>query len=46
VEHLGDLFCLLAFGHVLVAEVGGGFGIAAFALIIHIAVTGKNYWPF
>ncbi|MNE37925.1 hypothetical protein D3C80_1318000 [compost metagenome] len=46
VKDFSDLLCLLTFRHVFVAEMGGGFGIAAFALIIHIAVTGKNYRPF
>ncbi|MNE17177.1 hypothetical protein D3C80_1101500 [compost metagenome] len=41
VEHLGDFLGLLAFRHVLVAEVGGGFGVVAFALIVHIASPEK-----
>jgi len=46
VENLSDFFRLLAFRHVLEAEVSGGFGIAAFALISHIAVTKKECGTF
>nr|BFE92128.1 hypothetical protein GCM10020185_26640 [Pseudomonas brassicacearum subsp. brassicacearum] len=47
VENLSDFFFrFLAFRHVLEAEVSGGFGIAAFALISHIAVTKKECGTF
>ncbi|MNS31642.1 hypothetical protein D3C72_637000 [compost metagenome] len=41
VEHLGDFFRLLAFRDVLVTEMGGGFGVVAFALVVHIASPEK-----
>jgi hypothetical protein len=37
VENLSDFFRFLAFRNVFEAEVSGGFGIVAFALISHIA---------
>jgi hypothetical protein len=46
VENLSNLLGFLAFRHVFKAEVSGGFGIAAFALIIHVAVTGRECRPF
>lgn len=36
-ENLSDFFCLLAFRYIFVTEVSRRFGIAAFALIVHIA---------
>ena len=41
VEHFGDFLRLLAFRDVLVAEMGGGFGVFAFALVVHIASPEK-----
>jgi len=42
VEHLSDFFRFLAFRDVLEAEVSGGFGIAAIALISYFAVTKRE----
>jgi hypothetical protein len=41
VEHLGDFLRLLAFWDVLEAEMSGGFGVFAFALVVHIASPEK-----
>jgi uncharacterized protein YbjT (DUF2867 family) len=46
VENLSDFFRFLAFRNVFEAEVSGGFGIAAFALISHIAVTKRECATF
>ncbi|MND60712.1 hypothetical protein D3C80_519480 [compost metagenome] len=45
-ENLSDFFRFLAFRNVFEAEVSGGFGIAAFALISHIAVTKRECATF
>jgi hypothetical protein len=46
VENLSDFFRFLAFRNVFETEVSGGFGIAAFALISHIAVTRRECGTF
>lgn len=46
VKYLGDLLRLLAFRNVLVAEVGGGFGVGAFAGIVHDVLTWKECRAF
>ena len=45
-EYLGNFLGFLAFRDVLVAEMGGGFGVVAFALVVHIASPEKLPPPF
>jgi len=42
VEHLGHLLRLLAFRHVLVAEMGGRFCVMRFARVGHVTFAEKN----
>ncbi|MCY1433430.1 hypothetical protein D9M71_494580 [compost metagenome] len=46
VEHLGNLVGLLALRDLLVTEVGRGFGVVAFARVVHFAATGIEWRPF
>ncbi len=39
VKDFGDFFRLLAFRHILEAEVGGGFAVVALARVVHLALS-------